>query len=168
MNKSTVFIQLRITYLFLLSLLLSPSNLKPVLPFISLSSSAPVYLTVYSSLLVHRRASLTVYHTSPQLELRGGHVSVFTLVYSVYFEAASNCGVLDTVWIISSGKTHKGQPGRFPLIEMTNKLNVRSDQCEVKQCIMNLETCRFLHYFLSALKQNCICFAERNKTFLLL
>lgn len=123
MNKSTIFIQLRITYLFLLSLFFPRPLISSLSYLSSLSSSAPVYLTVCSSLSAHRQASLTVHETAAGARRRACESVYIGIWYVIWGNNKPRC---DTAWIISSGKTHTGRPGHFIFY-----WNDKSSQCEV-------------------------------------
>ena len=132
----------------------------------SLSSSAPVYLSVYSSLLTQSQSALIVHRVRLPLEPRRGRVSVFTLVNTVYFEAASNSGKSHVAWMVHSDKNIVSTLDIFTsdvwLNVKTNSLS-HGRQCEIKQWFMIFISVSPMHFKgLSALKPHIVVFERRN------
>ena len=130
MNNSRVFIQHRITYLFLLALLALTLKSHACLTFhLSLLQLQFIWLSVYSSLLTQTQSPLIVHRVRLPLEPRGGaRVSVFTLIHSVYLEVASNRGKSHVARIVESNRTHGGNPGRVCIWRVV--------KCNDKQSVM--------------------------------
>lgn len=123
MNNS-VFIQLRIKYLLLLS---SPSLFilqSQALSFISLFFCTCLFNYLSTAHCSFRDHLLSI------LIKQDCHCSweegmwVFTLVYSVYFEAASNWSMPNTACVVSSDSAHRGSLDEFSSDVRLNEVTV--------------------------------------------